>query len=777
MIDKIKRKKNMFKTFLFSSLLLLPTTGVFSAADGDGSGTLGSIVGWIYDMLSGIITWAIKFVQSLVLCFCSFGLRFINKATNANTGGKNNINANLYTEITHAFRPFYWFSKTYLIPLAIIILTLGLVWGIMKSLMSGSAGSKDDPIKLIGRTLGAGIVVFISPYIIVALLGGSIATTDNAKIQQQASGGHAGVVSTQDTVGLVPTLLESVSQFDLTKGEAGSTDTKFGLNLNNITGEMDASDYRTKNENLLASGAKSIFNADETSVKNAIKADSYEEKSADEVASSVENLGDDKSLLSQISSNMYSAYVDNDIGSDVIWKILYLIIFAIMPGMIVYNLVMILYIYVKRLVALILSTCIAPIAIAFFPGASTNEVTGKWIKSVIGYSLMTTLTLAFAKLGTFVYVFLLNIEYGDTANLLIVIFLQLACIAILGQIREMESFVNNLGGNLVGMKPAITGTISKIVSGWGEKGVMLGSKFALSTGKSALTSGITGGIRNGTGRLSNAIGTPELANKAIAKEQRLAADGGILGRGRMKKKNTDALNDSIHGQLKNGESVPMQAVGSAENPSLNKLMTDGEINNAYKIPNPKLDKNGKDITDYQGQLDGWMSSTGAGGRLLERSPNQSGYMATDKNGNGNYYIPAGIKGATYNGVKFKPGTNGETEGSISIGGREFKPTTATIARANDPSFISHTPGTIVQPANAEMLGSTGDYIKTGSSTFTHSVDGDKVNYRYVTSQSKLDRIARNSAKENNENGIRAIQVGGDIRYVELTGHAPRKESL
>lgn len=472
------------------------------------------ILSILWDLVEWLIDIGIKFLGNILMGFCSIMLRLVNAASKEN----------LYDSICHAFNSVFWFSGNILIPFGIFILTVILIWNLSKIIMSGQKGSKDDPISLVRRTIVAGIIIWATPVLIVFSLGPSI--------NKNVDGGNVVTNKVSNGLSVMPVLLDGLSSFD---GKGGISLSKKSLTalstFEKTNGEImvngmrsigmkegdipDASEFnfsKEKNES-----SSDVNSADKTAKKDKngtvvydqswsksdleAAADSYgikykhkkniknkdkERKYKSKLIKKLQNYQSEKSnttgtVLDQLGDQMYTQYSQGGWQTGILWRIIYVVIFLIQPAMIIWNLVQLVWVFVKRAVSLILTACLAPIAIAFYPSQSTTEVTSRWIKMVFGYGITTVLTFAFLKLGAFVYAAAISVQYTEK-KLILTITLNFACLAILGFVKEMESYVNNLGGNLVGFKNSISGQLGKLASSWGQKALFapLGAATTLS---------------------------------------------------------------------------------------------------------------------------------------------------------------------------------------------------------------------------------------------------------------------------------------------------------
>ena len=479
-----------------------------------------SLLSWIWKIIQGLVEAGIKLFGNVLMGFCSIALKLVN----ATSSGKVTVDGkqeNIYTYICHAFNPVFWFSKNVLIPFGLAILSVVLVWNLSKIIMSGQKGTKDDPISLVRRTIIAGIVIYLTPYLILFGVGTDINTAG-----KYTDYNYRKVVSTNVSgMQVMPTLLDGLSSFD------GDGTEKLKLSNNNIDALKNSSNkndsgFEATNVNILIKGVTELgidnvtkddiglgANDSTTEINNGDDGDpvrnAYSTLSGEKLRATAKNKGipltkkvegkngkkkkvkktdkellndlvsneytmtdGDNSVLGTLSQSMYSEYGNSGWAKGIVWKIIYVIVFLIQPALIIWNLVQMLWVFVKRAVSLILSACLAPVAMAFYPSQSTSEVTSKWIKMVLGYGMTTALTFAFVKLGAFVYASIIQVQYREE-SLILTIILNFACLAILGFIKEMESYANNLGGNLVTFKNGISGQIGKMAAKWGEKGLFL----------------------------------------------------------------------------------------------------------------------------------------------------------------------------------------------------------------------------------------------------------------------------------------------------------------
>lgn len=465
------------------------------------------ILDFLWEIVQGFIDAGIKFLGNILMGFCSVALKIVNSATNQ----KND----LYDNICSAFNSVFWFSNNVLIWFGLFILTIGLIWGLSKIILSGQKGTKDDPIALVRRTIVAGILIYASPILVVFCLGHSI----NKDVE-----GKNEVISYEKGMTVMPNLLTGLSSFDgagklkpskgtitainnsqdtnadiLVKGaqEIGIknvTAEDVGLGAKNTITEDSSAEWTTKEGKELRDYASS--QGIETKKKN--KKGKSVNKSDDELKTELAKQEysfstNGESVLDALSQGMYVKYGNSGWAKGILWRILYVIIFLIQPAMIVWNLVQMIWVFVKRAVSLILTACLAPVAIAFYPSQSTTEVTSRWVKMLVGYSLTTVLTFAFVKLGSFVYAAAITVQYQEQ-KLILTIALNFACLAVLGFVKEMEQYANNLGGNLVSFKNGISGQLGKLASSWGQR--------ALFTPLNLAKSGVSFGAR----KLPTAVG-------------------------------------------------------------------------------------------------------------------------------------------------------------------------------------------------------------------------------------------------------------------------------
>ncbi len=577
-----KNLKTIKKTAIGIIVLSLTTIKPFFA---DG---INSIAGVIWSAVSVFIEAGIDFLGGIIMGFCGVMLKLVSEASNQN----------LYGKICQAFNTVFWFSANYLIPLGIFILILGLIWGLIKGLTYGKQGSKDDPISLVKRTVIAGALIWATPILILGTIGTSINKNSNGKNK---------VYNASISTPLVPTILDGVSKFDTGKGsgELLITDKKLKLNADKM---------RSLNNEILKNG-QNIIDKDAKSMDK-IKFGPEANSSGEEASTTQKKAKNGKTILETLANSMYADSINTWSSEDLLWKILYVIVFIVQPAMIVWNLIQIIWVFVKRVVSLILTACLAPLALAFFPQQSTSEVTTKWLRMLIGYGLTTILTFAFAKLGAFVYTAAVTVQYTDKQFITTVI-LNFACLAILGFVREMEQYANNLGGNLVSFKSTVGNVVSRLAPTWGERAVRAPFNFT----KTA--AGIAGKIAKGPAKaFYDGAGKPysptkkakEFGEKRMAKKELRSAGAESFN---LTPKNADSftkLDKDIAGVspyvMNNGEftklpegAIKDEKAGFYKDANGNKLSDNlnrfGKIDDVNNSVNPKDYKYGTDGNIYK----------------------------------------------------------------------------------------------------------------------------------------------------------------------------------
>lgn len=355
------------------------------------------IIEFFGDILMGAFRWIGSFFGGIIQGLAGFIFSCIDVfLQNGDNSLANNDDGKMIVE--NVLSPLYDFSKEYLVPIALSIMLLIVIWRLLVTMFGEMAANGEDPIVLFARTIIFGFAIAMSMTIIDTV-------------------GNKIVFPIVCDMASVDVSLNEKAADGLNKGKAGTIkdiNETFGTNLT----EEDMNTPSTKIDDGGSDGEKGAI------------------------------------LVAGTLSGALLSFMTGSQGFFVFFLaiLVYILIWGVMVLVMAWKCLGICYKLIQRMVSFLFVLYMAPLAFACGPSKSTQRVFEEWCKMVGSYALTMILTTGLLRVTqeivyqSFVFAGKENINFIGSAMVFGI------AIAFIDIIKQLEQYVDKLGFTAIGFQ-------------------------------------------------------------------------------------------------------------------------------------------------------------------------------------------------------------------------------------------------------------------------------------------------------------------------------------